>query len=278
MFTRTKFGLSNEHQFYRVELVVYCEGDTVEGESASLDEVFWTKVFECNGRVVKCKSLGGKPTLRPLAEKVANGEIDNVVVAMDRDYDHLRGLKIFHPKVIYTFGYSWESDVMLRFDFDLAISIFANITNTIVMRGDYDKFRSKQTRVLRRLFAIDFKYIAHSKSLFDRGKPLSIVACGAAKEPYIKTILLVRNAKILGKFQTGKLPVKEYATACGVRDFYGKTVSRLVYHWFVYRTSKMASKRSIPYEAFMSLLTSNLDFSDTSIDRNAHYAELLSAI
>ncbi|MEL7341062.1 MAG: hypothetical protein AAGM67_11285, partial [Bacteroidota bacterium] len=99
MFTRTERGLSNEHLFYGVEFIVYCEGETVEGESSSLDEVFWTAVFSNNGRAVKCKSFGGKDALVALATKVSEGEIENVVVAMDRDYDHLTGNVIGHSKV-----------------------------------------------------------------------------------------------------------------------------------------------------------------------------------
>lgn len=278
MFTRTELGLSNEHLFYGVEFVVYCEGETVEGEAASLDEAFWTKIFNSVGRSVRCKSIGSKSHLLPLAEKIAKGEVDNIVVALDRDYDHLLNKTVCHPRIIYSYGYSWESDVVLKFDFDVAISVFVTIAEVADARAAYQHYFEEQSRKLKRAFALDYKYISHEDMLFDRSKPLSIVAFGGENPPTLRTASLLAKAKALGKFQSGALPEAEFRESCGVRHFYGKTVARMIYHWFVHRTKKLPSKRNIPYEAFISLLSKTLDLGDATDARNAYYAEAVARI
>jgi Protein of unknown function (DUF4435) len=278
MFTRTNLGLGNEHLFYGVEFVVYCEGETIEGEASSLDEVFWTRVFQSMGRNARCKSIGSKSHLLQLAQKVASDEVPNIVVTMDRDYDHLLNQIIDHPRVLYTYGYSWESDVVSNFDFDVAISIFATIADAADARIAYQEYFERQSKRLRRAFALDFKYITHAEKLFDRGKPLSIVVFGGSNPPELRVQPLLQKAKEIGKFQAGVLPEADYRQSCGVRQFYGKTVARMIYHWFVHRTKKLQSKRSIPYEAYISLLSKMLDLGDATEPRNAHYAAVVARI
>lgn len=278
MFTRTERGLSNEHLFYDVEFIVYCEGETVEGESSSLDEVFWTAVFSNSGRAVKCKSLGGKDALVAFAAKVLESEIENVVIAMDRDYDHLTGNVIDHRKVVYTYGYSWESDAIYALDFDLVIAAFVNLTDPAPIRGEFQSYFKRQSSSLRRPFALDFKYIGCDTALFDRGKPLSIVAFGGTSAPYVKNALLLKNAAEIGNYQTAPLPAATYRGSCGMRCFYGKTVARLVYQWFVFRTKKLAGKRNIPYDAFMSLALARLNIGTKARDIDDHYSAAIAAI
>ena len=274
MFSRTAFGLSAEHLFHNVDLMVYCEGIEGEGEASTLDEAFWRQVLSRNGKRVKCKSLGPKNTLFGMAELVTTEDIKNVAVAMDRDYDHLRGNTIHHHRVLYTLGYSWESDVMLRFDFDVAIGLFADVGDQDSLRHEFDDFWMAQSKLLKRVFALDLKYIGHQNILFDRSKPVSIVGIGRGQAPYIKVRKLLQRARELGKYQTVSLSRRAYLDACGVRDFFGKTISHLFYQWFIFRTSRIARSRKIPYSAFMSTLISTLPLSDLAHERNSHYARL----
>jgi hypothetical protein len=112
---RTPAGISNEHLFHNSEAVVYVEG----GESsrtaipdASTDVLFWRGLFDVFvvGRRFHFKPRCGKQTLLILADGIADGTITAVVVCMDRDHDHLRGLRRT-SRVLYTRGYSWENDV-----------------------------------------------------------------------------------------------------------------------------------------------------------------------
>ncbi|HAD29929.1 MAG TPA: hypothetical protein DCF96_14830 [Rhodobacteraceae bacterium] len=277
MFTRTNAGIGNENLFHDVDFVVYCEGKAVDGEGSSLDEMFWDRIFTESGKSVHCKSMGGKSVVRPLAEKVVEG-ISNVIVAMDRDYDEWRGLIIDHPQVFYTYGYSWESDVMLDFQFAPALSLFVTTTHRPVIKSDFDTFRSGLSQSLRRVCALDYKYIGHHEKLFDRQSPMSIIAAPSGREPYVKAAIMLSKAKTLGHFQTAQLPTEEYRTLCGVRSFYGKVVSRLVFHWFAYRTKRISGSRRAVYEAFMDTLASSLDVASVGHPRNAHYAAAIARL
>ena len=278
MFTRTNAGIGNEHLFHDVDFVVYCEGKEVEGEGSSLDEVFWDRIFTESGKSVHCKSMGGKSVVRPLAQRVIEEGISNVIVAMDKDYDEWRGLIINHPQVFYTYGYSWESDVMLDFQFPLALSLFATTTRRQVIKDDFDIFRDSLSQNLRRVCALDYKYIGHHEKLFDRQSPMSIIATPHGHEPHVKTGAILSKSKGLGHFQTEQLPAAEYQALCGVRSFFGKVVSRLVFHWFVYRTKRISGSRKAVYETFMDTLSSSLNVGNVAHPRNAYYAAAMARI
>lgn len=60
---RTNYGLSNEHLFYDVSFVVYCEGKKNDGNTH--DEMFWSKVLSYFGIKCVCKSRGSKNEIVP---------------------------------------------------------------------------------------------------------------------------------------------------------------------------------------------------------------------
>ncbi|SPF77604.1 DUF4435 domain-containing protein [Pseudoprimorskyibacter insulae] len=278
MFTRSNQGTENEHLFYDVDYVVYCEGKGVDGEGSSLDEVFWERVFTENGLSVHCKSMGSKSVVRPMAERVIQEEISHVLVAMDRDYDDMLGLEIDHPQVFYTYGYSWESDVILDFRFTAALSLFATTNRRNTIRAEFQAYRERLSQNLRRVCALDFKYIDNESQLFDRLKPMSIIATPGSHEPSVRISALLSNAKAIGSYQSGAMPSATYRKLCGVRSFFGKVVSRLVFHWFVFRTKRINGSRRVVYEAFMNLLTNTLDLKRLGMPRNQYYEGLVARL
>ena len=278
MFTRTNLGIESERLFHGVDFVVYCEGKKVDGEGSSLDEVFWERVFSENDLSVHCKSIGSKSVVKPLAEKVVQDGISHVLVTMDRDYDDILGLTIDHPQIFYTYGYSWESDVALDFPFTAALSLFATTNRRQVIKNEFNAFRDQLSHKLKRVCVLDFKYFTHTESLFDRQKPMSVIATPGNREPYVQTSNLLSNAKAIGSYQSGHLPAATYSTLCGVRSFFGKVVSRLIFHWFVYRTKRINGSRRVVYEAFMNLLSSTLDMLQSNVPRNQYYSALIARL
>lgn len=278
MFTRTSVGIDSEYLFHDVDFVVYCEGKAVEGEGSSLDEVFWERVFTASGKSVHCKSMGSKSVVAPFARKVVDEGIANVVVAMDRDYDDLRNQLIDHPQVFYTYGYSWESDVILDFQFTPALSLFATTNRRQAIRTEFAVFRDSLSQKLRRICALDYKYIGHNGKLFNRQSPMSIIATPGGHEPFVKASTLLSNAKNLGHFQTAPLPEEAYNALCGVRSFFGKVVSRLAFHWFAFRTRRINGSRRVVYEAFMDLLVSTLEVTKPGIPRNLYYSNAIARL
>lgn len=275
MFQRTRHGISNEFLFYDVDLVVYCEGSGHDGEYATIDEAFWSKIFTENGKRVKCKSIGGKSDVLQRAALILSERLPNVAVALDRDYDHFTGAMVQDPQVFYTFGYSWESDVMLDFNFHSALSLFAEFKNPHTVKEDFERYRAQQSDDLRRVFALDLKYIGHPQKLFDRANPLSIIKTGGKGAPRINVKRLLEQAKTLGRYQTTTLPAQLYTDACGVRSFCGKAIAHLFYRWFVFRAAVIPKKGRVPYEAFVGNLVSTLSLKDPQCERNRYYTELV---
>ena len=114
MFERSVEGQNNRALFYGVDFVLYTEGGRKEdGYSESYDALFWKLVFrELNPGVhLKVIARGSKENLRDFIGGVVSGTLENVLVARDRDYDDLLGKAVVHPRVLYTFGYSYENDI-----------------------------------------------------------------------------------------------------------------------------------------------------------------------
>ena len=122
-FRRSYSGISNQHLFYGVDLIVYLEGgprsfnkeDVYKGafHEETEDIIFWRNLFERfkSSTKVKFKSIGSKSTIKDIALDIVDGKIHSVFVAMDNEFDEVLNKKIEHEKILYTYGYSWENDV-----------------------------------------------------------------------------------------------------------------------------------------------------------------------
>lgn len=278
MFTRTDFGLANEHRFFGVDLVVYCEGVPQADNSASLDEAYWSNVFMKFGRHVHCKSSGSKTDLKALADRVIANKINTITIAMDRDYDDFTGNIKNHKSVVYSFGYSWENDALARINFRSVMSMFVTLRDYNQLERDFKEFSTKQSELLRRAFAIDLKYINHQKPLFDRNKPYSVLRVSHNETLGLDRRKIVDTAKSLGRFQSANISRETYLQSCGLVRFFGKCVARIFYHWFVNKSKKFKARRNIPYQAFMSIIIAQDDQIDSSLDRDIYYSKQLKTI
>lgn len=122
-FLRTEEGLTNQALFRDVDIVIYTEGgensysieDILKGDfnEWSIDQVFWDGILQKHKFEQKYKLLpiGSKTTLEHIANMIVNEKVENVGVAMDTDLDDINGTKKISPYILYTYGYSWESDV-----------------------------------------------------------------------------------------------------------------------------------------------------------------------
>ena len=115
MFTRSNWGITNRARFTEARYTVYVEGGGGNPGQGSDDVIFWKAVFARlrPDLAITLKPFGGKPQLESIARKVALGEVQNTIVAMDADFDELLGKKIMSSNVIYSYGYSWENDVLI---------------------------------------------------------------------------------------------------------------------------------------------------------------------
>lgn len=262
IFKRTASGLSSEHLFYRVDFVAYCEGRPPEGDDdSSLDALFWQRAFDAySGKRVYCKTYGSKNDLLEIAEGVRQGNLRNIIVVMDRDYDSLFGRMLQHDRIIYTYGYSWESDAILAFDFDRVFTVFAAAPNLRTMKQEFDKFLQDIEPQLRRCLKIDVKYYLSEGALFNREKPQSIIVISRNAPPKIDCRTLLDNAKNCAPADLTSLDRGTLDRLSGLSHFHGKIVARIIYHWFVFRSSVYRTRQKVSMVIFMSTVINAIDW------------------
>lgn len=123
VFRRSSSGLTNQHLFHNVDLIVFLEGGDISctkndaysgrGRENTEDVIFWEHLFAKfrKGKKIKFKSIGSKTTIKEIAIDIVNGQISNVMIAMDNEFDEILMTRLNHPDILYTHGYSWENDV-----------------------------------------------------------------------------------------------------------------------------------------------------------------------
>lgn len=129
MFERTGSGQQNRALFYGVAYTCYVEGGGGSDER-SPDATFWKEIIGAfrPDLSIKCLPRGGKPILESLARDIIEKNIGKTLVAMDTDYDRLIGEIIVDPRVLYSYGYSWENDV---FEFEMLVPLMLALTHRI---------------------------------------------------------------------------------------------------------------------------------------------------
>lgn len=278
MFKRTTQGLANEHLFHGVDYMVYCEGESIDGVSLSLDEVFWGRVFSAGTKSVQIKSVGSKTNAREFINEIRSGALRNTIVALDADYDFYHGFVPDHPQIFFTHGYSWESDAVQDFGFESALSLFCNVRDIKPAKTQFSEFIDRNNRVFWRACLIDMRYIVSSGQLFNRQKPFSIIKSGTDGYPKLGCGDFVKRAVALKNSGANPQSLPFDGPANGIRYFFGKAASRFIYHWFVAFSSKLKVKRSAPYDTFMSVLIGIMDVRSGNGARDVYYRRSLARI
>ena len=278
MFRRSDEGLANEHLFYGVDYVVYCEGKASSNKVTTLDESFWHRIFSLHDYNVKCKSKGSKEEILKMAGNVIHKNVGNVLFAMDRDYDDPYSAGLDHPCILYTFGYSWESDVVDDFDFAVATSLFASAGDLKEIKVKFGSFVSRQSLTFRRASYLDAIYFRCGEKLYDRTKPMSVIVVKKGKEPELNKKYLLSRARNIHRLKGGAVNLSLFISSNGLHSFYGKAVAHMIYHWFGYIASKLGSRRRVPYLSFLSVLIATLSMDNLNNPRNLYYRKMLNRI
>ena len=272
MLTRTDSGLAIEHQFYDVDLVVYCEGDVQSNDNAKFDAHFWSTVLRRQHIRCYCKSVGNKTAVKTYVEKITVDKVKNLAVAMDKDYDEFFGEMIVHPRIFYTYGYSWESDAIALMQFEHVLALFLTTPDTDHYERLFWEFFYRQSIDLRKAVILDLKYFKSAQKLFDRRKPQSIIQAGQRTPPFLRKGTLVAKAKtILEKFEK-PMHLPHVSQICGMTSFFGKTVAYLAFHWFRH----LRGARQIDFNTFITAASISAKV-DSSRPAGRHYMQLSSA-
>lgn len=174
-FERSATGQANRALFYGVDWIIYTEGgDNSGGPARSYDTLFWVAVFRSIEPTLRYKAIprGGKQELKDLARQVIDDDVNNVVVAMDRDYDDINEILVRHPRVVYTFGYSFENDIyeagcLTR----LFSSLAPNVTEEHELAVEIDNWVRLFMSTIRWPIKVDIIAQKNNVTGFDRERP-----------------------------------------------------------------------------------------------------------
>lgn len=188
---------------------MYVEGGGGREGVGSADVTFWREVFR---RVrpdvaVSIVPRGGKPELEQIARKVALGEAGNTIVAMDLDFDDFLEERIDCPRVIYTWGYSWENDAFRLESLCLSIERASNLgaLKEDTLNAIMTLYKDLLAR-LKRYVWLDFTLRQFGASLFPRLSPGRYISySNNANPPAVDTSILRRTyLEIAGSVPPGK--------------------------------------------------------------------------
>lgn len=268
IFQRTPQGLSNLHMFYDVDYIVYTEGSFDPDQSPEYRQIdvgydcsFWSSVFSAlSNKSVRVFSKGSKSNLVQHIDYIKTNNIQRVIVALDRDFDELKGKLINENFVIYTRGYSWESDVVSELNISpIFYSICPTCRASYNPVPDYQSWLQKVSEALKRFSFLDFTALSNSEKLFDRSKPESILTKNRNQLPSID------RAYTLKKFQELKERVGKpnsnvpYNIFSPELHFYGKSYSSLIYRWLTYQANRVGALTKITKSGFHGMAISSFE-------------------
>ena len=103
-------AISITHKFYNSQVMVYVEGDD--------DIPFWDELFRKRVPIdfYTIEQVGGKNNLRKHINAIKRGDITNVIVACDSDYNRIlydtTSTLYNNPLIIMTHGHSIENTIL----------------------------------------------------------------------------------------------------------------------------------------------------------------------
>jgi hypothetical protein len=253
------------HLFFKVDVVVFCEGGppksvdealALTGDGRTLDTIYWANLvnFTSLPKRYYFKSVGDKGTLLAIASDLTKSGVSTISVCIDSDYDvRLKRIKTT-PRLAYTHGYSWESDI-------LHTPVLHRILTHLIGPPPEDmliELEISVNRLQRDLVAwceIDIALRARNKPcLFDRDKPLRVVDL-TADPPCISHATLRHKLANIG-YKRAPRKVVTIEESVVLRVAFGKLISRLFYHLICKFASRLTQRVRLDYDGFMRVAMS----------------------
>jgi hypothetical protein len=185
--------LRNEHIFHETDFVVYCEGggtiaihDAIEkrrGDPKTSDAKFWSSVLGVlfPKSTFHVKSVGNRPNVRHVANLLVENDemLPHVVAAMDRDMSRRAGDRIKFPRVLYTFGYSWENDVWTITALD-RLAILAGVEKEALSKHIAPHVEALKTNLgtLEPLVKLDLILALYDRVAYERDRAMNCISKG----------------------------------------------------------------------------------------------------
>ena len=291
-FRRTDFGISNLRLFHGVDAVVFVEGGettyTVEQLSQGLhnsqadDLKYWQIVFTtfAGKRALHFRAVGSKTTIKELAALIIAGQVKHILVAMDRDFDHLTRSLPTGAGILSTNGYSWENDVWTS---DVVFATFKKFNTSPQIEKQAEKlidqeFANARTK-LRCCVRADAILSSNSLEPLPRDKLEKILRPVKGGAPTVS----LEAAKSVVRGRTLKTrPARLYGpkvTLNTLRDCYGHLLGSFGYHLLAHVLRKFCGITVAPRQL---LVPAAIDAFAAQLPQDptlgAHYTALFAAI
>jgi len=268
---------------------VFCEGGHVgtieEALSAStdgltLDTIFWSTMVQHFALTSSYhfKSLGNKETLKSIAVDVEENGIRTVTVCLDSDYDHVLGSALATSRVAYTYGYSWENDVVSPLVIQKILACLIGPVPPKLTAGLLAALAELEND-LAQWCEIDIALQARKKpSIFDRAKPLKCADLNKCP-PCLNHAALKQRLTECGYVRRPKCVINVTAST-SMRIAFGKMISRFIYHIVMTFAKQMLPNVRLDYTTFMTNAiahTFSVDQLSQLPDLARHYSAQLAA-
>lgn len=266
-FRRTTSGLNNSYLFYGVDAVVYLEGgDSLRKKevengifSASTDDIrYWQSLFGLfrpNTNYQFC-SVGSKETVKSIAEDIVEGRIQNVIVAMDRDFDHINNRVLVHQNIIYTFGYSWENDAWAP---DVVLEAYCLMSGSCktgiqAERELIEQYFKECSLNLRGAVRIDAVLSQVESSLFRRDSYMRYVNISRSGYPCVNR-QEIKNSLTLARDNMGKPIISNSKFQVSPHiDCFGHLYAEFAYRILKYLLEKVKNLPKVPKKYAISMV------------------------
>lgn len=187
---------------------------------------------------------------------------------MDRDYSDFHGFPIEDHRVIYTYGYSWENDILINLDVESVFSMFAAINTGDSVVEDLRGFLEAVAPCASDVASMDIQNALTSRPLFNRDKPVSIF-CGDGENLRFNKVRIEEEFSRISLEED--MPSPPGINLDWLRVFYGKACARFIYQWFVDRSNSYNVRSKIPYDAFLRLCIARIEFRPEENARDSYY-------
>jgi hypothetical protein len=266
---RTSAGLASLHLFFRVDVVVFCEGGQAldpsrvargDGSDETLDVLFWRRISEFVGAARKYhfKSVGSKTTLLSIARDIRSAGISSILICLDRDFDWHCSRTFEHENVVYCYGYSWENDVVS--DLSLERVFFRMVSRGAAAETLFQQTKRALERFSKQLVTwceIEIALSSKSKGVvFPRDKPLAMIDMNS--NPLALDKARLKNQLVQLGYKRGPAIRLRVAKDECLRHSWGKLVARFAYHVVRIAIRKRDQNIRLDYEVFMRLVMADM--------------------
>jgi len=266
-FRRTTSGLNNSYLFFGVDAVVYLEGgDSITKQdvengifSASTDDIrYWQILFGFYKpeKSYQFCSVGSKETVKSIADEIIQGRVQNVIVAMDRDFDNLNNRTLSHDNIIYTFGYSWENDAWTSEAVLEAYCVLSGSCKTGIHteKEVIESFYEKISHDLHGAVYIDAVLSQNNSSLFCRNSYMRYVDIPRSGNPNVK-VQEIKKSLTSARKRLGK-PIfkKSNFHVMPLVDCFGHLLAEFSYRILQYLLDKVKNLPKIPKSYAISMV------------------------